>query len=311
MVLPEEEKNRRTVPEVGAVGDPDMMHQRRVLYEFEVTELSPFDAFLAQSSQKTVDAINVAAMIAEANGIQTGQPFTFIDIGTGGGELHAKFVRHMSPISQRTPTYYCLVEPGRDHIRKLYGFIGGIRESTSNYEATIVPTEWENFDMDRWQGFDVGGRLEKQFNIAICSHTHYHFDPSRFGELFGKMMDVLKPGGKLYVVARTKEDWAYQFMSKYRPLLTGKPYDDPTIDDADVALQSVPHASRRERIVSPTLRVPFASEPDLAHKIVEFYLRVPWEELPVDIRDDIEATYGGRDWEFSQSDKIIELTKAL
>ncbi len=314
------ENRDQTIRDMGGADLPidraalqDGLTEQTILYQHSGMERSSFDAFMDHSNQKPLDAIYVASMIVESNGLNPPEPVNIIDVGTGGGEFHGEVVSNLRPIMLRAPVRFVLVEPFAAQITRLRGVTIGIERNVANYQATIAPTSWQEFDINR--------SPVKQFDRGICSHTLYHFPRAEFPSLFGKMIDVLKPGGRFYMIARTTMDEAYQHIIKrYYERATGQPFNDPTIEDAETVLMKMVTERGlgwRDRTVEPTLRLPFASNPEDAHKIIEFYLRVPWETtaaapgLRQDVKDEIEGMYGGRDVILHQNDKIIELTKPL
>ena len=171
-----------------------------------------------------------------------------------------------------------------------------------SYRSTFIHSKWEDFNPERY-GIT-------QFDIVFCSHTIYHLDPKEFLIQFNRMVNLLKPNGRLFIVARRSGDDAYRFMLTYYEAATGKNFNEITIETAYYPLDVI---SRRyglrlqQELSEAWVDLPFRTNPADAQTIVGFFLRRSWAKIPVDVRESIMVNYGQQDARLNQTDGIIVL----
>lgn len=148
---------------------------------------------------------------------------------------------------------------------------------------------------------------EETFDIILISHLFYHVPPPRRPALLIKIMGMLKPGGKLIIVVREKDD-TYDFKMTFKPLLFGSAFQSLLLKHI---LGVLPHAEnlRITRYTVPSqLTIPLENRRDTI-AIIEFFLSKNWEEMPLSIQRSALAYVEKRSGVFNQLEGIAVIEK--
>lgn len=261
---------------------------------------APFEVVLRYSTQKEQLAEKLAGRISSLEG---GDKLEILDIGSSKGTLIAKLAGQLRAKRFTKQIQFSLLEPDESSVQTLRSYAEAIRDTSGGkLVSTIIQRGWEEFKPGT-------------YDAIICSHVIYHFNPRRFRELFLKMVNALKPGGRLFVSAREHEgNEVYHLIEKYKTLATGESFNEITIKDAMPALESIvnddPSLSIKQQELRGEATLPFKQNPEEAKTIVAFFLqRGSWKELPLSVRRGVLGDYGGKDSVLTQLDRLVEITR--
>ena len=260
-----------------------------------------FEVMARHSNQKEILALELARRISERNNKQN---LKILDIGTSRGTLFgllSGILKHLGFMQ----VAFTLVEPDKDSVNMLQPYARGIVDSSviNKFSIEIVQRKWEQFDPDL-------------YDEIICAHMIYHLDPEMYDTLFLKMIKALKPNGRLFIIAREKEDnQAFNFIQHIKTL-SGEQFNEITIQDALPALRSIvavdASLSMEEDRVEAKVDLPFQSNQKEAQAVVAFFLqRGSWNELSAETQTDIMNSYGNSDIQLTQPDRIVTITRTL
>jgi ubiquinone/menaquinone biosynthesis C-methylase UbiE len=273
--------------------------EQQLLYDGEHAVESPFDVFIRNTTQKENTAQTLAAMMLRQEG---SKQLEVLDIGTGEGIFHIKLVKHLHALGLQTPVRFHLLDPKAHYAVRLRGVATSLSEQYPSYKANVILSSWEDFMPENYE--------VKSFDRIVCSHTIYHFKREEFQHQFSKMTETLSPSGKLYVVARCRDE-VYEFINNFYTVTTGRPFIDVTIEDAMPALQAVAREKAltlREVSSHAEVVLPFQTNPEDAQTIVGFFLRAPWKDISDTVREQIMSRFNHKDSKLHQMDCIVELS---
>lgn len=261
---------------------------------------APFETFRRYSAQPRQTAEMLASYInRELLGGE--QSLDILDIGAGDGMFVKLLTDRLRGYGKSTPIHFWWLEPNTEYADYL-ALRGAML--TAPLSATVVNTSWEEYE------------AERQYDAILLSHVLYYFADENFIAPFEKMISHLKPGGRLFVVARTKDE-DYHFLRLFFKRATGQPFNEKTIEDAEKALRQIrekqegPHWKVERRYSRSHIVFPFATNETDAGNLVTFYLRFPWHEIDEEVREEIrkyitEKKYG----QLQEIDCIIIVTRS-
>lgn len=198
-----------------------------------------------------------------------------MDIGAGTGDFQNVFIHQLVKNNGKEPISFTWLEPLEENIVLLKEYR---RKLPTQYSATIIKDLWESYIPD------------KRYDIIILSHVLYYFHNDDFDALFEKMVKSLKPGGRLLVVAR-QEDEDFEFIQQFYERVTGQPFGERTILDAEKAIghlqKTYPSIQSEKRFARSHIVFPFTSNETDAGKLVEFYLRKKWSDIDPILQQEI------------------------
>lgn len=258
-------------------------------YQRKSTE-TPFETFLRYTNEKELSA-NVLAQILKK--ILSPQPqLSILDIGTGNGEY---LERALSEANLNISANITLLEPSRDLVTELQR---RIPHFPSQYTCQIIQGTWEQF------------QSHSKFDCILASHL-YHIKREDYFDSFSKMIDYLKPKGRLMYVLRQIDD-AYHFKMSFKPRLFGEQFQAKTLEES---LQTFTHISERQALeislhqsVSQ-LSIPLETNFEDAVAIIEFYLNKPWSEISPALQSEIIGYIKAKKCIFEQIDGIAVIAK--
>jgi SAM-dependent methyltransferase len=258
-------------------------------FEYRTKESSRktlFETFLAHTDEKEQSAVVLSGILESqvVNGA-----LRILDVGAGTGEyLELALTKLPQPLSVDLR----LVEPSTSLTERLQQTFGAAVKAD---HAKISSTDFDSFSTD------------DRFDVVIASHVMYHFPLESWPRQLQKMLSFLKPTGALVIVIREKDD-VYEFKNAFRPRLDEDTYAATYTGDVQAAFQSLEPSLpvRIERLSSTShLVLPAdADDPDL-HAIIEFYLHVPWKDIPLSMRREITVFLQKRNWSLKQVDGYI------
>lgn len=279
--------------------------EQRLLYLAHGRKDTPFDTFLKYTNQKEEAGRVLADMMASSNGTD----LRMLDIGAGEGELHVQILNNIHKSWPYMKLDVTFVEPKDNQRENLKGMI--------KTAQTFLKGGYQGRVMNEGTWEEAGPQLKGQvFDRILCAHTIYHFPSDTFEQHFNSMADLLSENGRMYVVARQKDE-VYKFIKKFFQGSTGRQFNEITIDDARSALEKIALERgfiMQERTSHAQVVLPFDTAPEDARQIVGFYLRKPWEEIPKKVRTKIwNYLIGEKTAPFNRSlnqlDGIIELAR--
>ncbi len=248
---------------------------------------TPFETFLRYTDEKEKSSEELAKVLqAQANGAG----LHILDIGTGNGEYLALTLSKMQGLSNVKLT---LLEPSGDLVKQLKDRFSKLLPES---QVTVTNTNLE--------AFSTG----ETFDIVLASHLFYHITKHDWPLQLGKMLALLKPGGKLIIVLREKDD-AYDFKMAFKPLLFGEDFKALILDDVLAALPDTDNLHVTRYTAKSTLKIPAESNNDDTVAIIEFYLNKQWQGITKSIQHDALEFINKKDNTFEQLDGIAVIEK--
>lgn len=258
---------------------------------------APFDVMLRYSTQKAVNAWELASQIEALNG---GRSLDILDIGTSKGTMWGMLVGRLNDLGHKAKIHFTLLEPDKDSIGVLREYAKAISDITrGRFTSTIVQAGWEEFKPSK-------------YDAIIASHVLYHFERDQLPYNFRKMKDALKPAtettpaGRAFIIAREREgNETLEQIHHYKAMAGKEHFNDLTIEDAEPWLAPMMIGQKE---LFAKVYLPFASNVADAQTVFAFFLNRPsWDAIPEFVQDDIMARYGGTDHELVQLDRLVEI----
>ncbi|MBI4058532.1 class I SAM-dependent methyltransferase [Candidatus Gottesmanbacteria bacterium] len=282
----------------------DLAYQQSVYYErkfqFEPLEseggLSRFEIFRLFSGLHVETADKIARQISRVT--SNGRPVRITDIGAGDGEFQAHLVAALTEQGYQNPVEFIWIEPEEGFVRKLETVA---KKLPFPFTARIFKGTWDDYSANEPQDF------------VIAAHLHYYFAPQQYTVLFGNMLETVRPGGRLFVVGREKRgDDDHKFIETFYERATGQPAREVFIDLLMNVFQVLRQAYTlriEKRYARATITFPIPTAESSAIRLVEFYLRRPWESLDSELQNDIRDYLQDRYYKLREVDGIMIVTK--
>ncbi len=255
------------------------MSDRERELQYKVQDGEPtFDTYRRYSAQQRQEAEMLGGILRKE--LEThSRELTVLDIGAGDGPFVQLLTNQLK--ESQFPVRFSWLEPERAFVEQLQEIASALPRPLS---ASVVEGDWESYEPDR------------KFDAIILSHVLYYYPPRSFDFLFEKMVKTLSPGGVLLIVAREKGYEDYEFIRLFYPKATRKRLNEKTIEDAEKAIRQINWQRLTEnraeleitkRWARSHIVFPFESNESDAGKLVTFYLRIPWEEVEPELREEI------------------------
>lgn len=231
------------------------------------TKETPFETFLRYSNSKEKSSIKIAEILNQYLSNMNSE-IQFLDIGTGDGS-HIKQVLQKTMYENRINIE--LVEPSSDLIQELKRNLKGLPK---NINAQIINELFEDFQPNR------------TYDIVLASHLYHIPDEDKVSQ-YSKMLDLLKPNGKLILVLKEDDD-RQEFRMKFKPLLFSGDFKGLTLTRSlDFVRQIKPMPEIQTFQVEAMLEIPYKTDVDDTISIIEFFLNKTWEEIPTAVKAEV------------------------
>lgn len=225
---------------------------------------SVFEIFLKYTDEKEKSSMVLGKILKR---LLNRDGMTLLDIGSGNGEYLRLSLNQTKSLKR---VEFTLLEPSESLVKRL-------RFTAKSFPPRAI-VEVVHSTLDNFTD-------SNHFDVVLASHLP--FVREKLPQVFGMMLDLLKPGGCLIIVLRKKDD-IHKFRTMFKSQLTGnKDYQSLTIDDAlEVLNEFAKIKSLKISTFSANseLHLPIDNMQDVI-SIIEFLLNKKWEEFPKDIRE--------------------------
>jgi SAM-dependent methyltransferase len=213
-----------------------------------------------------------------------------LDVGTGNGDFLAMT---LSKLGNSKSFDLALLEPSDDLVRQIAERIKLVDTIRS---AAVCPIALKDY------------ATEDTYDVVLASHLFYHITPDDRPEQLQRMVSFLKPGGKLIIVLREKDD-AYDFKSKFKPLLYGGDFKALTLGAVLSVMPDSNNFKITRHIVTSELKIPLHNNKHDMESIIEFYLDKPWQQIPEEVKQNALDYIAERNGIFHQKDGIAVIER--
>lgn len=262
------------------------------------SEESAFDTFFRKSTQKLVIANELGPRIARIPGHES---LEALDIGSSKGTQLAMVFWTLARLGYTRKTHFALLEPEEKSVEALKQNMDHMASISGDvFTSTIQQTGWEEASIPNLK------------DLILCTHTIYHFPQLR--NSLQKMVDTLKPGGRLIIVARERQgNQVMDLIQRYKKL-SGDTFNEVTIQNALPHLEQIvranPALSMSQDLLEAEAFLNFHSEPATAKRVLAFFLQRPtWSHVPDVVQRAIASEFGNRDTTLTQVDRVVEIAK--
>lgn len=258
-----------------------MAEDHSVEFEYRAKHIeSPFETFLRYTDEKEKSSGRLAAVLQEEE-----SALHILDIGAGTGEYLALTLSKLKRLSNLR---LVLLEPSADLARQIRGRFSTVLPLS---RVTVVNADLAAFT------------TKERFDVVLASHLLYHIPRPIWPQQLQMMLSLLKPRGRLIIVAREKDD-AYAFKMAFKPLLFNKEFQAVTLNDVLDVVPDKSHLHISRHLAASRLRVPLDTNLEDTITIIEFYLNKRWQDIPKPIQQDALQFIKDRAGVFEQLDGI-------
>jgi len=248
----------------------------------DANEKTIFEIFLEYTDEKEKSSAALASILSKI----PLPAVDILDIGGGNGEYISLAIGKSTGERHFAVT---LVEPSEDLAQR-----AGRSDLGARGRITVVQQHFDTYTTDQ------------KFDVVLVSHVFYHFRRETWPKQLQKMASLLKPGGKLIIVSRERDD-IYTFKNRFRTY-SQPPYRASSIEDILEVMQSSPtfqDFAITRRVTDSRLVLNPTTTPNDAHAIIEFYLHMPWRSLPEQMQKDILQFLKEHNYSLRQRDGFI------